>query len=393
MKHHCLLDSSAVEVSGGHARIRIYTTVSADGGKQHHCGAITTQGGSFLNRYGYWEASVRYQYRPGMHCGFWVDSPMITNPQINNPQRSGTEIDVFERLEAAGPTSYDHAVWWNEAGDFDAGLAHEGRQDNLNDGKFHRFGVAWKPDSLDFYVDGVQTWHLLASDVAISNIPEYIILDTELTTADHVPPEGYGPLGSSSNAFMEVDYVRVYPYALQTHSTTLEAEVENVTGDTADQLSVPRELNPIIASQTKKHERSNLSFDLHSVEGPILQATLYLTSTSVIGGKNVIEVTPTAQDQLGRQLPLSSAISGPVRHPSKVSVSQAGTLVSLDVTAGVKGRKRLLLHLANVSETSQPASVAFASPSYAIQPFRPRLVIISGGASRIRASQVRPPSH
>lgn len=130
-------------------------------------------------------------------------------------------MDVFEHIESAGRTEYDHAVWWNGYGAYSMGISHESAQNNLDDGNFHTFGLAWTPGSLTFYIDGAKTWHLSAGDVAISNIPEYIILDTELTSASGVPSGGYGPLGSSSNPYMEVDYVRVYPYSTNTTSTTL----------------------------------------------------------------------------------------------------------------------------------------------------------------------------
>lgn len=190
VKHECYIDSSAVAVANGHLRIHIYTAKNSQGVQTNYCGAITTQSGTFLHTYGYWEVNVRYHYQPGMHCGFWVDSPLIRSPIINNPQQSGTEMDVFEHMESAGRTEYDHAVWWNGYGAYATGIAHEGKQSNLDDGNFHTFGLGWTPGSLTFYIDGVQTWHLPASDAAISNTPEYIILDTELTSSSVAHREG-----------------------------------------------------------------------------------------------------------------------------------------------------------------------------------------------------------
>src|SRR5882762_692110 len=56
VKHECYIDSSAVTVADGHARIRIYTAKNSQGVQTNYCGAITTQSGTFLHRYGYWEA-------------------------------------------------------------------------------------------------------------------------------------------------------------------------------------------------------------------------------------------------------------------------------------------------------------------------------------------------
>ena len=76
------------------------------------------------------------------------------------PQESGTEMDVFERIESADRTSYDHAVWWNGYDAYATGVSRESKQSNLNDGNFHKFGLAWTPESLTFYIDGIQTWRL-----------------------------------------------------------------------------------------------------------------------------------------------------------------------------------------------------------------------------------------
>jgi endo-1,3-1,4-beta-glycanase ExoK len=218
--HNCRHDSSAVKIANGYARIYIYTANNPHGVQTHYCGALTTQGDTFLNAYGYWEASVRFQYRLGMQCSFWLQSPS-NGYIINDPQKSGTEMDVFEHIQSANATSYDHAVWWNGYGPYTKGRAHVGTQSNLDDGKFHTFGLAWTPESMTFYVDGVQSWHLYASDVPISSVADYIILDTELPSLSGVPLTGYGPLGSSSNAYMDVDYVRVYPYIVKSRPKSL----------------------------------------------------------------------------------------------------------------------------------------------------------------------------
>lgn len=215
MHRNCYFDSSAVIVANGYARIRIYTENDSRGVQTNHCGGLSTRR-AFLNTYGYWQVSVRFHYRPGMQCSFWLQSPS-NGFIINDPQQSGTEMDVFEHIQSASATSYDHAVWWNGYGPYTKGRSHVGAQSNLDDGRFHTFGLAWTPGSLTFYADGVQTWHLSANDAAVSHAPEYIILDTELPSAKGVPSAGYGPLGSSSNAYLDVDYVRVYPYIAKLH--------------------------------------------------------------------------------------------------------------------------------------------------------------------------------
>lgn len=379
VKHDCFIDSSAVAVANGHLRIHIYTAKNPQGVRTNYCGAITTQSGTFLHTYGYWEVSVRYQYQPGMHCGFWVDSPLINSPIINNPQQSGTEMDVFEHIESAGRTEYDHAVWWNGYGAYSTGASHVGTQSNLDDGNFHTFGLAWTPGSLTFYVDGVQTWHLSASDVAISNIPEYIILDTELTSASGVPSGGYGPLGSSSNPYMEVDYVRVYPYSTKTTSTTLspiaDAYVQDGNAATTNFVGSPTLF--VKRDATGYNQNSWLKFDLSQITTPVLQATLYLTPTAV-GKNNVTTIASyvpdnsrTAKDITWTNQPaISARLSTGTNYAPHI-------LTNFDVTAMAIAGKQFSVQIAGDASSGNPTSVAYGSQENGTTNYRPQLVIIS----------------
>ena len=208
----CYLTRKAVEVGHGFLRIRTYTAKDASGATKNYCGAITTEGGSFLHSYGYWVASLRFHYEQGMQCAFWIQSPHI-GEFINDPKKSGTEMDIFEHVHfKKGQSAYDHAVIWNGYGKYSRDVPFFSHRKELTDGKFHTFGLAWTPEHLDFYVDGKLDWHLTASDAAISGIAEYLILDTELPSASVVPKAGYGPEGAASNPYLDVNYVRVYPY-------------------------------------------------------------------------------------------------------------------------------------------------------------------------------------
>jgi endo-1,3-1,4-beta-glycanase ExoK len=380
VKHDCYIDSSAVAVANGHLRIHIYTTKNPQGVQTNYCGAITTQSGTLLHTYGYWEVSVRYQYRPGMHCGFWVDSPLIRSPLINNPQQSGTEMDVFEHIESAGPTEYDHAVWWNGYGAYSTGTSHVGTQSNLDDGHFHTFGLAWTPGTLTFYVDGVQTWHLSPSDVAISNIPEYIILDTELTSASGIPSGGYGPLGSPSNPYMEVDYVRVYPYSTKTTSTTLspiaDAYVQDGVTATTNFSGSPTLLVKNGAAGNKQN--SYLKFDLSNIAAPVLQATLYLTPTAMSSDKTVNVANYVSDNSWtasgitwNNQPPIIARLSSGINYA-------AGILTNFDVTAIATAGKQFSVQIAGDTSSGGPVSIAYGAEENGTISYRPQLVVISG---------------
>jgi endo-1,3-1,4-beta-glycanase ExoK len=381
VKHECYIDSSAVAIANGYARIRIYTANNSQGVSTNYCGAITTQSGTFFKTYGYWEANVRFRYRPGMQCGFWVNSPTINSPIINNPQQSGVEMDVFEHIQSAGRTSYDHAVWWNDGAPYSKGTAHHGTQSNLDDGNFHTFGLAWTPGKLTFYVDGVQTWNLSASDAAISNIPEYIILDTELTSATGVPSAGYGPLGASTNAYMDVDYVRVYPYSTKTTSTTLspiaDAYVQDGVTATTNFFGSPTLF--VKKDATGYKQNSYLKFDLSQITAPVLQATLYLTPTAVGEKNKIITIANYVPDNSwtangitwNNQPAISAQLSTSINY-------DAGILTNFDVTAMATAGRQFSVQIAGNTPSGSRTSVAYASQENSTTNYRPRLVIISG---------------
>lgn len=214
VRDQCTQDQSAVAVANGRLRLSTYTS-SSSGTQTNYCGAISTASG-FTHAYGYWEAAVRYNYQIGGQCAWWVQSP--TNGQnLSNPQASGVELDIFEHTSGnTNTTGYDHALHWNGyTTGIAQSLAYNGTLASLNDGNFHIFSIAWTPTGYTFYVDGQVTWTESSTQAPASSALEYIILDTELPPSAKVPSGGYGALGATSNQYLDVDYVRVYPYTVQ----------------------------------------------------------------------------------------------------------------------------------------------------------------------------------
>lgn len=381
LRNGCLIDSSAVNMKNGYVRISIYTGPNAQGQQTTYCGAITTQGGSFLHTYGYWEAGVRFQTQQGNLCAFWLQSP-TTGSIVGNPQQSGTEMDILEHnptIESA--SGYDHAVIWNGyTRPYYQVATYTAKQSNLNDGNFHDVGLAWTPGNLTFYVDGQETWTLSASDAAISDIAEYIILDTELSSASSAPPAAsYGPLGSSSNAYMDVDYVRVYPYTTNVVSTTLYDVADAYVQDgsyAAENLAGSTTLK-VQGDTTGNNQNAYLKFDLSQIAGTVLQATLYLTPVSVGSGNitNTLNYVAdnswtaggiTWNDQPQTSGQLSTGISfGP------------NILTNIDVTAQAKAGQTLSLQVAPDTPTGSATWVDYGSEENPTVGYRPRLVVIS----------------
>lgn len=375
----CYNDSSAVSVANGYARISIYTANNAQGQPTNYCGALTTQSGTFLHSYGYWEANVRFQYQQGIQCSFWVQTPS-NGAIINNPQQSGTEMDIFEHTHfTPNPIGYDHAVIWNGYGPYSRDVPHFATQANLQDGNFHTFGLAWTPGSLDFYVDGVKDWHLSASDVAISNIAEYIILDTELPNASYVPASGYGPLGAATNAHLDVDYVRVYPYSTNTTSTTLNAVADAYVRD-GSSATTNFAGSPTLAVKsdvTGNNQNAYLKFDLSQIKGTVLQATLYLTPVTT--GQSKITnsanfVTDNSWTAGGTNWSNQPATSGTM----STGISYApNILTNFDTSAYAAAGKLFSLQIGPDTPTGSGTEVDYASQENSTAAYRPQLVVIS----------------
>lgn len=375
----CFIDPSAVSIANGYARISIYTANNAQGKPTNFCGALTTQSGSFLHSYGYYEASVRFQYQQGMQCAFWLQSPS-QGAIINNPQQSGTEMDIFEHTHfTPNPIGYDHAIIWNGYGAYSRDVPHFSTQSNLNDGNFHTFGLAWTPGSLDFYVDGVKDWHLSASDAAISNIAEYLILDTELPNASVVPAAGYGPLGASTNAHLDVDYVRVYPYSTNTISTTLTpvADAYVRDGNSANTNFAGSSTLNVKSDVTGNNQNAYLKFDLSQITGTVLQATLYLTPVTT-GQSKITNSANLVTDNSWTASGINWSNQPQTSGTMSTGISYApNILTNFDATANAAAGKQFSIQIAPNSPTGSSTEVDYASQENGTTSYRPQLVVIS----------------
>ncbi len=206
--------AAAVSVGSGAMTIATYTESGV-----HKTGFVGSSG-KFDNAFGYWEARVRFNSRDGMWSAFWIQSPTINNTG-NNPAANGTEIDVVEhRNRDTGGTTINNRtvsnVHWDGYGvdhkSVGSGLVNNPGATALQ-GNWHTYGVLWEPGINRFYIDGVEVW---SQTTAVSHINHFIYLTSEVETggwAYNIPSGGYGTLGASTNAKMEVDYVRFYSRA------------------------------------------------------------------------------------------------------------------------------------------------------------------------------------
>jgi beta-glucanase (GH16 family) len=195
--------------------------------------------GDFEQKYGYWEARMKFSSLPGMWGAFWVHSykmvQVMHDPATaNRPDIYGTEYDVAEHGYTRGGvyanndiSSVTHANGYESL--------HRVTAVNTNTNTlapsfsspqdWHVYGLLWTPTSASFYIDGNLVYR--ETDPAmVSKVPHVGIFSTEIGAPGsieqyrgnnywgHVPANGYGTRDTST-AKTSVDYVRVWQLSNQ----------------------------------------------------------------------------------------------------------------------------------------------------------------------------------
>lgn len=159
-------------------------------------GAVDTFG-KFENKYGYYEARIKFAKKSGHWGAFWLHAWGVST--VGNEGRDGTEIDIVEK-----PWPNDHiqqTLHWDGYGIDHKYAVNSIDWPGISDG-FHTFGLDWQPDKYIFYIDGTKSWRTNAGGV--SQIPEFIYLTDEVgkwigdIDKNELPDNMY------------IDYVRVY---------------------------------------------------------------------------------------------------------------------------------------------------------------------------------------
>ncbi|MDF3079241.1 MAG: glcA 1 [Sphingobacteriaceae bacterium] len=171
--------------------------VTKDANGVYNVGQVATDG-LFTQRYGYFECRAKMNISIGPHVAFWLQSNTM-GIETNDPANNGTEIDIFEYHRKA-PTTVFHNLHWNGYGAGHQTVGTKYQFSGVGTG-YHVFGLEWNENEYVFYVDGKESWR--TSD-AISKIPQYMILSTELTGWGGDPANGLFP------DQVVFDYVRVY---------------------------------------------------------------------------------------------------------------------------------------------------------------------------------------
>jgi beta-glucanase (GH16 family) len=185
--------------------LTLQATQDANG--RWHGGNIQTvdpHGTGFAQRFGYFEARLRFPPGPGTWIGFWLKSQTEHwNRTISRP-----EIDVVEWY-GGDPTGHHRTVhlWPAERAQFrTAGklsehwwLSNFSRHEGLA-GEWHTYGALITPERVTIYVDGAEVGSFPALDEF--KLPLYPLLSLTMHETDVA--QAVGPIR------LDVDYVRVY---------------------------------------------------------------------------------------------------------------------------------------------------------------------------------------
>ena len=199
LKEACIVNRN------GELEIRNWTEINGTD-TVHHAGMIETKE-HFT--FGYYEARIKFDIEVGSWGAFWI---MYNNFQRaftenDNPKETGVEIDIIEFVPINDGYGC-HNLHWNGYGEFHKSLG-SGQIKNGQLKGYHIYSLLWTPEEYAFYIDGEKTW---SSTNAISHVPEYVILSTEIEDkgwAGNIPKNGYGSFEIATNK-MFVDYIRIY---------------------------------------------------------------------------------------------------------------------------------------------------------------------------------------
>lgn len=222
-RHDGILTPNAVSVGGGLLTIKTYT----DAGDRHYSGMISTErDGSttgFEQKYGYFEARVKFNNAPGQWSAFWLQTPKNGEP-LSDPARAGVEMDIAEHRTrcgtAAGSTQacgssddienaiQEGLIWDGYDEDSKSTVQLSDPLPGLGNGSWHTWGLRWTPTGLTFYYDDTAIW---SRSAPISRRSQFVVLSSEVGRffAGAIPRAGYGSPRTTTTT-MQVDYVRAW---------------------------------------------------------------------------------------------------------------------------------------------------------------------------------------
>ena len=182
---------------------------------------------TFMHRFGYYEVRCKLPKYDGWHSAFWLQAPGIGSHP--DPRYAGVEVDIMENYNYFIGNKIVGGPIWGGYGKNNKRSGHFQWPHHETDDKWHYYGVDWKVDGYDFYIDGKlvgsTTIHkdkvapVYDSDGkpcggtlygAVSHVEQFILLSTEVH--GYRAGDTHDPLLDKAVLpdYFEIDHVRVY---------------------------------------------------------------------------------------------------------------------------------------------------------------------------------------
>ncbi len=191
-------NTSKVSVANGYATITATKHAPDSLGRTYDSASIGTNG-AFAQRYGTFEARIRYPAGQGVFPAFWLIAP--------GAPTSPPEMDIFEAFPApsgaGGGSGLNYlSCGLNSVNGAEYFLYYDARGDLTGDWHVHK--MVWTPTTISVYVDGILRGVLNDAD----KVPTLPAMYPILTFA--MGASGYRVDATTPSTLkMDIDYVRV----------------------------------------------------------------------------------------------------------------------------------------------------------------------------------------
>lgn len=178
-----------------------------------HSGAVWTND-IFEGTLGYYEASVKLPYVPGVWGSFWMIAGIVAGE--NYSSADGVEIDIVESSPLI-ENEYGMVMHWDGYGEAKQKLHKPIYDGNIYDGEFHTFGLWRRSDGYIFYIDNQEVWRVSDREADVCPLPGYMVFSFE---GAEWAGTGTAESVNALPAQMLVDYVRVYKKPVEAENFT-----------------------------------------------------------------------------------------------------------------------------------------------------------------------------
>lgn len=176
----------------------------------YSCGIQT----KYTQTFGYFECRCILPEGHDIWSAFWLYCRGVTG--VNGDGKDGTEIDIYESLYYSDKknncvsSNLHFDGYGEEHQSVNVGLYYV----NNPYKEFNTYGLEWNENEYIFYINGIEAGR--SNFGGVSQVPEFMIISTEVAGADGVPSENILNHEKENDTHMPsdfiVDYVRAYQY-------------------------------------------------------------------------------------------------------------------------------------------------------------------------------------